>query len=125
MLIPVRVWSILSRVCLLSCFAVGATTASFGQTASETQMEKTNSRSESQGSHGTTGQLSITVDSVRLVVSPQTGNRKPVEITGWNESKAFLLFPSRKFDLVCRLYEGEASYSGDFLEAVMKFMRVV
>jgi hypothetical protein len=88
-------------------------------------MEKTNSRSESQGSHGTTGQLSITVDSVRLVVSPQTGNRKPVEITGWNESKAFLLFPSRKFDLVCRLYEGEASYSGDFLEAVMKFMRVV
>jgi ankyrin repeat protein len=36
MLIPVRVWSILSRAYLLSCFAVGAITTSFGQTASDT-----------------------------------------------------------------------------------------
>lgn len=34
MLIPVRGWSILSRARLLSCFAVGAITASCGQTAS-------------------------------------------------------------------------------------------
>jgi hypothetical protein len=36
MLIPVRVWSILSRAYLLSCFALGTITASFGQTASDT-----------------------------------------------------------------------------------------
>lgn len=34
MLIPVRDWSILSRVCLLSCFALGGTTPFFAQAAS-------------------------------------------------------------------------------------------
>ncbi len=78
-------------------------------------MEKSNSRSESQGSYEITGQHSTIVDSVRLMVSRRTGNGEPVEITGWNESKAFLLLPSRKFDLVCQLNNREASYSGDFL----------
>lgn len=77
-------------------------------------MEKSTFPSESQGSHETTGQPTIIVDSIRLLISPRAGNRKPIEINGWNESKAFLLLPSRKFDLVCRLKEGEASYSGDF-----------
>src|ERR1700747_3105350 len=36
MLIPIRVWNILSRACLFSCFAVGAITASFAQTGSDT-----------------------------------------------------------------------------------------
>jgi hypothetical protein len=116
MLNQVRIWRILSRVCLFSCLVEGATTASCGQTPSEMpNFDKSNPSAENHLSHRTTGQLGITVDSVRVLVSPQTGNRKPVEITGWHESEAFRLLPSREFDLVCRLRVGEASYRTDSL----------
>jgi hypothetical protein len=78
-------------------------------------MEKANSPTENQRSSGRIEQPGINIDAVRLLVSPHASNRKPVEIAGWHESKEFLLLPSRKFDLVCRLSEDDASHRDDFL----------
>ena len=78
-------------------------------------MEKANSPTENQRSSSRIEQPSVKIDAVRVLVRPQASNRKPVEIAGWHESKKFLLLPSRRFDLVCRLSEDEASHRDDFL----------
>jgi len=113
--IPVRLGAVLCSIALFSCLATGPA-FSRGQTPLEVpKIEKLTPRTDERRPGSDTKQKTVSVDSVRLLARPRSISQKPTEITGWRETESFLLLPSRKFDIVCRVTEDKASYSQDFL----------